>query len=157
MSVYTVLRLVHSYWRWAVLVAALVVFARAVAGLVSSRAWTASDQRAGRLFITTLDVQFVLGIVLYFGFSPFWMSTIQSFRETMQAPVARFFGVEHETAMVLAMAAVHVGWARAARAADPRRKYRTLLVTLLVFFAISAWAIPWPGRVVGRPLFRTTF
>jgi hypothetical protein len=92
MSVYTVLRLVHSYWRWAVLVAALVVFARAVAGMVSSRAWTASDQRAARLFITTLDVQFVLGIVLYFGFSPFWMSTIQSFRETMQAPVARFFG-----------------------------------------------------------------
>ena len=157
MSVYTVLRLVHSYWRWAVLAAALVVVARAVAGLVSSRAWTASDQRAARLFITTLDVQFVLGIVLYFGFSPFWMSTIQSFRETMQAPVARFFGVEHETAMVLATAAVHVGWTRAARAADPRRKYRTVIVMLLVFFAISAWAIPWPWRVVGRPLFRTTF
>ena len=157
MSVYTVLRLVHSYWRWAVLVAAVIVFARALAGMTSSRAWTASDQRAARLFITTLDVQFVLGIVLYFGFSPFWMSTIQSFRETMQAPVARFFGVEHETAMVLAMAAVHVGWGRAARAADARRKYGTLIVTLLIFFAIAAWAIPWPGRVVGRPLFRTTF
>ena len=58
-------------------------------------------------------------------------------------------------AMVLAMAAVHVGWARAVRA-DARRQHRTVMVTLLVFFAISAWAIPWPGRVVGRPLFRTT-
>jgi len=75
----------------------------------------------------------------------------------LHAPVARFFGIEHQTAMVLAMAAVHVGWARAARAADARRKYRTLIVTLLIFFAIAAWAIPWPGRVVGRPLFRTTF
>ena len=121
MSAYTVLRLLHSYWRWAVLVAAFIV-ARALVGMTTRRPWTTADQRAARLFLTTLDVQFVLGIVLSWV-RPFWMSTLQSFRETMQAPVARFFGIEHETAMVLAMAAVHVGWARAARAADARRKY----------------------------------
>lgn len=156
MSAYTLLRLAHSYWRWAVLGAAVTVLVRSFTGFVAGREWTHSDEKAGRLFITALDIQVLLGVVLYFGFSPFWPATYHSFHETMRGQVARFFGIEHETAMLLAFIAAHVGCARSKRARPDMRKHSIMLTALVVFFLVLLWAIPWPWRAIGRPLFRTT-
>jgi len=104
MSWYGLLRVVHSYGRWAVLLVGAIAFARAVAGVWCGREWSRADDRAARLFIAVIDVQFLLGVVLYFGFSPFWTATYYSFSETMRDQGARFFGIEHQTAMALARA-----------------------------------------------------
>jgi len=109
-----------------------------------------------RRFFNALDLQVLLGLVLYFFFSPFWLATYQTFGETMRSPVARFFGVEHETAMLLAALAAHVGSHRAKLAATDTAKHRIVAVATAIFFALLLWAIPWPWREVGRPLFRTT-
>jgi hypothetical protein len=157
MNAYTVLRLVHGYWRWVVLATAIAVFIRAVAGFMSRRPWTPADDRASRAFGSALDLQVMIGLVLYFGFSPFWPATYRTFAETMRGDVARFFGVEHGTAMLLAATAAYVGRVRAKRAIDSRRRHRIILIAMVVFFALALWAIPWPWRVAGRPLFRTAF
>jgi hypothetical protein len=154
-SMYAILRVAHGYWRWAVLLSAIVVLVRAATR--TGGLWNRADERAVRQFLGALDLQFTLGVVLYFGFSPFWLATYHSFRETLTSPVARFFGVEHETAMLLAFLTAHAGHAGAKRTADGDRKRRTIMITMLVFFALVLWAIPWPWRVVGRPLFRTSF
>ena len=31
-----------------------------------------------------------------------------------------------------------------------------MAITMLLFFTLVLWAIPWPWRDIGRPLFRTT-
>ena len=74
----------------------------------------------------------------------------------MTSQVARFFGVEHETAMLLAFSAAHVGRVRAKRAFDDVHKHRAIQIAMVIFFALVLWATPWPWRSVGRPLFRTT-
>jgi hypothetical protein len=155
MSWYELLRLVHSYWRWAVLLSAGIALARASEGTWRGRQWARADERAARLFIRAIDIQFLLGVVLYFGFSPFWTATYYSFSETMRDQGSRFFGIEHQTAMVLAITAAHVAWHRVRRASNTAASHRTLLIGLLVFFAFALWAIPWPWRPYGRPLFRT--
>ena len=123
-------------------------------GVVSKRQWTPTDDRAIKIFSSAFDLQFLIGIVLYF-LSPFWLATYQSFGETMRGTVSRFFGIEHEVAMIVAMAVTHIGRARAGRAVDAARKHRTMLIAMLIVFALMLWAIPWPWREVGRPLFRT--
>lgn len=157
MSWYELLRAVHSYWRWAVLAAAALAFLRVATGAWRRREWTAADDRAARLFIAVTDVQFLLGIVLYFGFSPFWSATYYSFAETMRDRGSRFFGIEHQTAMALGITAAHMGWDRVRRRPRTPRSHRVMLVAMLVFFAFVLWAIPWPWRPYGRPLFRTTW
>jgi hypothetical protein len=152
---YAVLRVAHSYWRWAVLLSAIVVLVRATTR--TGGPWTRGDERALRQFLSALDLQFTLGLVLYFGFSPFWLATYHSFADTLTSPVARFFGVEHETAMILAFLTAHVGHAGIKRTADGHLKRRRIMITMLIFFALVLWAIPWPWRIVGRPLFRTSF
>ena len=48
--------------------------------------WTPRDDQAVRLFISALDLQLFMGVILYFVFSPFWPATYQSFHETMGGP-----------------------------------------------------------------------
>ena len=156
MSVYSLLRIIHGYWRWAVLVLAVMVFVRSLIGIVGHRGWSREDELTMRRFFQALDLQVFLGLVLYFFFSPFWPATYQTFWETMRSPVARFFGVEHETAMLIAAIAAHVGWDRAKVAATDTAKHRIVAIAMTIFFALLLWAIPWPWREVGRPLFRTT-
>ena len=155
MSAYTLLRLAHSYWRWVVLVAAVVVLVRMAVGVRRQGEWTLGDEAAVRRFLSAADFQMLIGVVLYF-LSPFWLATYQSFRETMSGQISRFFGVEHQTAMLLAIVAAHVGRARAGRASSAVKRHRAMLIAMLIFFAFVLWAIPWPWRVVGRPLLRTT-
>ena len=154
MSWYELLRGVHSYWRWAVLIAAAIALVRAAAGAGAGRAWRGADERAARIFIATIDLQFLLGVVLYFGFSPFWTATYHSFSETMRDQGSRFFGIEHQMAMVLGITAAHVAWDRVERTGRTPASHRMMLVGLLVFLAFVLWAIPWPSRSYGRPLFR---
>jgi cytochrome bd-type quinol oxidase subunit 1 len=156
MSVYEFLRIVHSYWRWAVLIGAIVVLVRTVRGVYARREWTRADDRAVRFFAGALDLQVLLGLILYFFFSPFWPALYETFSETMRSPVARFFAVEHNTAMLIGAAVVHIGAQRAKRAAGASGKHRAMLIAMLIFFPLLLWAIPWPWREVGRPLFRMT-
>jgi hypothetical protein len=156
MSWYSVLLAVHSYWRWVVLGTWLWVLVRSVAGLGGKRDWTKADDRASTLFVSALDTQFAIGLILYFGFSPFFQAVRQAFSAAMKNPEARFFGIEHETAMFLAVAAVHAFRVRARRATEPKAKHQAMLIGALIFGVLAAWAIPWPGRpAVGRPLFRS--
>ena len=146
LSWYALLRIVHSYWRWAVLIAAVIVFVRSTTGFWRKREWTRADESAVRRFIGVLDFQFLLGVVLYFGFSPFWTATYYSFAETMSDQGSRFFGIEHQTAMFVAVAAAHIGRDRAKRLSSGPGRHRTVWLALLVFFVIVFWAIPWPWR-----------
>jgi hypothetical protein len=154
MTGYNVLRLVHGYWRWAVLASALVLLVRAFAGARAGRDWSAGDDRASRWFVASADVQLLLGLILYFAFSPFWSALHGSFHAAMKDPVTRFFAIEHETAMVIAVAIAHVGRVRIRRAPDAASKRRAAIAWTLVFLAILLWAVPWPWRATGRPLFR---
>jgi heme A synthase len=156
---YWILRLVHGYWRWAVLASGAVALVRALRAMFGSTdaGWSRGDERASRWFVATVDVQVMLGLVLYFGFSPFWPAVRDSFRFAIHDRSSRFFGMEHQTAMLLAFVAAHVGRVRIKRTPDARTKQRVLLVSLLVFFTLALWAIPWPWRAVGRPLFRTSW
>lgn len=153
MDIYSLLRLTHSYWRWSVLIVAVVVLVRAIVGVTGRGAWTHTDERWGRMFVSAVDLQILIGLVLYFGFSPFWTSLRVSFGETMQSPVARFFAIEHGVAAIIAAAVAHVGWVKAKRATAPERKHRIMMITLIIFVVLAAWITPWPWRAMGRPLF----
>lgn len=157
MTWYALLRVVHGYWRWAVVLAAVIVLVRAAAGARNQRDWTGADARAVRFFATALDIQLTLGLILYFGFSPFFSAMVHSWAETMSDANARFFGIEHQTAMVIATAVAHIGMGRAKRAPSGPARHRAMRKTLIVFFAIVLVGIPWPWRPYGRPMFRTSW
>ncbi len=67
---YGTVLLLHSLLRWLVLLTGLLAAARGISGWRSRRPWTLPDERAGFWFIMTLDLQFLLGLLLYGVLSP---------------------------------------------------------------------------------------
>ena len=152
---YSVLLVAHSWLRWLVLAAAIVAVVRAVMGWIGQRGWTRADERAGLLLTASLDLQLLIGLLLYFVLSPFMETVRDQLATAMRESSMRYWLVEHPTGMLIAVALAHVGRTRIRKAVDLRRKHRQAAIFFgLALVAIIA-SIPWPGRTTGRPLLRS--
>jgi hypothetical protein len=150
---YNVSLTVHSWIRWAVVIAGLIAVIRAIAGIVRRRAWTRADERAGFWFVTLLDVQMLVGLLLYFALSPITRAAMQSFGEAMRSGL-RFWAVEHVFGMVLGLALAHVGRARTRKLTVDTRRHKVAAIFFGLALLAIFLAIPWPGTSNGRPLLR---
>jgi hypothetical protein len=151
---YATLLLVHSLLRWLVLLAGLVAAVRGLSGWRSRRLWTLPDERAGFWFTLTLDLQFLLGLLLYVALSPLTRGAFQDFGGAMRDSVLRFWAVEHVFGMVVGIALAHIGRSRIHKTGNDARRHRLAAIFYtLALLAILA-SIPWPGLAHGRPLLR---
>jgi hypothetical protein len=151
---YNVVLTTHSWLRWVVVLTAVLVIVRALAGARAKRPWSASDDRASRLFVIALDLQFLLGLVLYFALSPITRAALQDFGEAMRIGAVRYWAVEHVFGMVVALAFAHAGAARVRKTADAVARHRVAAVFFILAFLAIAASIPWPGTPNARPLLR---
>jgi hypothetical protein len=144
----------HSWLRWAVLLTGLVAWLRAIGGKTARRPWTPQDELWGLLLTISVDLQFLVGLVLYLFLSPITRLGLRNFAAAMQINVARFFTVEHVIGMIVGIALVHVARVKIRKAADPDRKHRLAMVLFGIALIVMIISIPWPGMPVARPLFR---
>lgn len=150
---YSAVLLMHSWLRWAVLIAGLVAVFRGIGGWSGARMWTRVDDRAAFWFTTTLDLQMLLGLGLYLFLSPFTSAAFDDFGAAMKNPGLRFWAVEHVVGMIVGIALAHIGRKRVAKAAAARKHRLAAIFFGLALLAILA-SIPWPGMPNGRELFR---
>jgi len=148
--------ILHSWLRWLVLAAAVVVAVRAFRGWRGARAWGSSDERLHRALIGVLDLQFLLGVALYLFLSPLRRAFFSDPGAAMKVSTLRFFGLEHVVSMLLAVAILHVGRTRSKKRTDDRLRHRLVFTSTLAGFLVAFAAVPWPFSHVERPLFRTS-
>ena len=150
---YELILLLHSYLRWIVLALALLSFATAASGWLGQRTWRASDEQRHQGFIMALNLQFLLGLLLYVVLSPTTQEVFSDFSGAMANRVLRFWGVEHTTMMFLAVFSAHAGKAVSARRKGIDR-HMPMAIGLIVFAIFLFAGFPWPGAEHGRPFFR---
>jgi hypothetical protein len=149
---YTTVLLLHSWIRWIALVAVVGVTLAALRGKVEGDRSIAD--RWGLVAMMALDLQMLLGLLLYLGLSPNMREILNHFGESMQRADTRFWAVEHISTMFLAIALSHVGRVLARKAATPSSKRMRLLVCFGLATLLILAGMPWPGRAGGRDLFR---
>ena len=151
---YSLLLGVHSWVRWVVLAACLLALFRAITGVSGGRPWTKADASAGLWLTGSLDLQLLIGLLLYAVLSPVTAEAFNDFGAAMRNPQLRFFAVEHLTGMIAAVALAHVGRVRIRRAVNDAAKHRTALLFFGLALLAMVLSIPWPGLISGRVLFR---
>jgi hypothetical protein len=151
---YPSLLLLHSWLRWAVILLGLVAMIRAIAGASGRRPWLAVDDRTSKLFMHSLDLQMLIGLVLYFFLSPITKAALSDFMGAMKESAMRFWAIEHWFGMIIGIALVHAGIARARRATDGPQKHRTLAIFFTLAMVAILASVPWPGTPNARPLIR---
>lgn len=109
----------HSGWRYVVIVVAIAVIVKFLLGLFGNSKWSQWDQRLGAAMPITLDIQLLLGLVL-------WIARQQWL---IQAPARTW---EHPVTMILAVAVAHVTWSRVKKTTESSAKFRTGLIGYVV-------------------------
>jgi hypothetical protein len=150
---YGVILYVHSLIRWAVLAAGFYAAARAWRGRLRKEPWLTGDTRAGRIFITLLDVQLLVGLVLYFVYSPVVAGMTVRPDVALGSRGMRFWIVEHPLAAIVAIALAHVGFMKAKKGGDAAHRDASLFYTLALLIVLAA--LPWPIFSYGRALWPT--
>jgi hypothetical protein len=149
---YTTVLLLHSWIRWIALVATVGVVLAAARNKVEGERSIAD--RWAMAAMMSLDIQMLLGLLLYFGLSPTMREILNHFGESMQRADTRFYAVEHIAAMFGAIVLSHVGRVLARKAASPSAKRTRLLIAFGLALLLIVVGMPWPGRPGGRDLFR---
>jgi hypothetical protein len=148
---YEILKGLHNIIRWVVVLGGLYALVLTLQGFFTRTAWTATVQRAGLIFTSALNIQLVLGILLYFV-SPYIQGLVTGMRADMGAIMgdrqSRFFAIEHWFTMILALIIAQVGYSLSKRAKDDRTKYVRSSVAYVLAALLIAYGIPW-----WRPLF----
>jgi hypothetical protein len=140
----------HSWLRWA----AILVGVLAVSALLSKKPAPATEDRWGLFYIIALDLQLVIGLLLYFAVSPNMAAIRENFGAAMRDPAARFWAVEHIGTMFLAIFLAHLGRVLGRKAANPGARRGRLLICFAISLILMLVGTPWPGMASGRPLFR---
>jgi hypothetical protein len=149
---YLLLKDAHSWLRWIVLIACLWALLRVWSGWFARAEWTRKDQMAGLIFTSLLNVQFVLGLVLY-AISPITRTALTNFAAAMKDSTLRFFAVEHLAGMLLAIIIAQIGYSSSKRATTDRAKFLRAAIAYTLAGLLILASIPWPFMKYGRPLF----
>ncbi|HEX5580324.1 MAG TPA: hypothetical protein VFX39_02035 [Gemmatimonadaceae bacterium] len=140
---------IHNVVRWLVLGAALFALFRSLSGWRGAEPWTPASAGAGRIFVILMDIQLLIGILLYAMLSPVTKQAFADFGAAMAQRELRFFAVEHLLLMVLAVAAAHMGKALAPRAATDALRWRRATLWYGLSLLLLLAGMPW-----WRPLLR---
>ena len=150
---YTLVLAVHSWLRWLALVAGIAATVTAMSDKSASSAPGRTDLW-GLVLMMLLDIQMLLGLLLYLVLSPFTTEAMRDFGAAMRNPGLRFFAVEHLALMLGAVVLAHVGRVLARKATSPEAKRMRLMFSFGFATILMLLGIPWPGLASGRPLFR---
>lgn len=142
---YTFVLAVHNIMRWIVVVLAIIALVRAYWGWFGKREWSLTDRKVGMFYSISLDVQLLLGLILYFGLSPITRTAIQNLGAAMSNADLRFFALEHFFFMLIAVILVHVGTITSRKAVESATKHRQAAI----WFTMAGFAI-----LLGMPWFR---
>lgn len=148
-GIYEIILILHNLLRWVVLVLGVLAAVRAFMGWLQGGQWTEGARKLGSFYGIVLDIQVLLGLLLYFVFSPMTTAALRDFGAAMGNPDLRFFAVEHLAGMLAAVILAHLGSALPRRAAEDGKKYRLAAIFITLSLLAVLTATPWT-----RPLLR---
>lgn len=144
---YNVALAVHSIVRYLILIAMLYCVFNSWKGWKKNIQFT---KRPALLTMTLADIQLLFGLYLAVINIMNLTYNLDRPRRILKAPFeVRFTILEHPVMMILAIALIHIGYAKSKRAATDAGKYKMIFIFYLIALLIILAAIPWPMMNTG--------
>ena len=90
-----------------------------------------------------MDLQLLVGLILYVFVSPITRVAFQDFGAAMKNADLRFYAVEHILLMLVALVLVHIGRARTKKEMPGWKRHRNAAFFYTISLVIILIAIPW--------------
>jgi hypothetical protein len=133
----------------------LIAIIRHLSGMTGRKPFTNGDRKTDLFLMISTHTQFLIGLILWFiGDWGYRLVQQAGMSEVMKNSALRFWVVEHNTGMLIAIILITVGRAVSKKnLPDPVKHKRAFWFFLIALLLILA-SVPWPGREgIERPLF----
>jgi hypothetical protein len=153
---YTGLVHLHNFLRWVLLLLLIVAILRHLSGMTGKKPFTNGDRKTGIWLMITANIQFVLGLILWFigdwGYN--LLKSAEGMGAVMKNASSRFWVIEHPIGMLIAVALISIGRGVAKKNIPDVNKHRRAFWLFLIGLIVIVVSVPWPGREgIARPLF----
>jgi hypothetical protein len=131
----------HSIVRYFILIMLIVVIVQSLLGMVNKKQYGSMDNRLGLFLFILTHTQLLIGIILYF-ISP----AVQFSGAAMKEASTRYWLVEHNTAMIIAIILISVARISSKKLANDADKHRRMFILNTIALAIILVTIWLSGR-----------
>ena len=126
----------HSFLRYFVLVLLILVIVKSFLGFSNKSAFGKADNMLGLSLFSLTHTQLLVGILLYFT-SPF----VTFGSATMSDPMSRYWTVEHNTMMLIAIVLITMARITSKKMTDDTAKHKRMLIFNSIALLIILMAI----------------
>jgi hypothetical protein len=118
-----------------------VVIIASLLGMISKKAYTDGDNKLGLYLFIATHLQLLLGLILFF-ISP----VVQFSGAAMKDATTRYWLVEHNSAMLIAIVFITLARTTSKKMTDGRAKHRRMFIFNLIALVIIVLTISISGR-----------
>jgi len=140
---YSTILALHSVIRWIILILLVIGLIKAISGWFGGKNYGPTDNKLNLFNMIAMDINVLLGLLLYLVFSPMTKAAFTDFGAAMKNPDLRFWAVEHITVMLVALALIHVLRKRLKRDLPDVIKHRKSALFYLIALVLVLSRIPW--------------
>ena len=137
------LKVIHSYWAYLVLLLLILSTANALIGLISKREYSAKDFRISLSTLITSHIQLLIGIILYFTNNYVSQFSEIGMGEIMKNSALRSTLVEHPITMIIALVLITIGYSKHKKKLTSKPKFKILSIFYTIALVLILSKIPW--------------
>ncbi len=137
---------VHSYWAYLVLLILIFAVVNAIIGLVQKKQFTDKDLRIGLFGLIVSHIQLLIGLGWYF-MSPWYIALKDNASEVMADKAVRLLAVEHPIMMIIAIVLITIGWSKHKKKTEDSAKFKTFAIFYGLALLLILSRIPWSNWI----------
>ena len=139
----------HNIIRWVVMILGLLATGHAILGWLGKKEWLETERRIGLYFTASVDIQVLIGALLYFIFSDWGLNAILN--KGMSFVIGhgefRFYAIEHVAYMIFGFVFAHLGSALPKRVEDHQVKHKRAAIWHGLALILILAGTPWSRRL----------
>jgi hypothetical protein len=141
---YTALFHSHNLIRWILLILLVFVLFRAWSGWLGKGSYQKIDKITGGMLVGFTHLQLIIGLLLYFVYSPITQAAFKDMGAAMKDANLRFYAVEHILTMIIAVVLIQLGRTFSKKATTDIEKHKkvaiyTTIALLLIISRMPNW------------------
>ena len=137
------IKILHSYWAYLVLLVLIYSVMKAFFGYVLKKQYTPKMFQLALLTLILTHIQFLIALILYFTSDRFLLWSELGMTEVMKTPIHRLYLVEHPFINILAIAIITIGYSKHKKKRLSNFKYKILSITYFIALILILSRIPW--------------
>lgn len=144
---YYLVKNLHSLLAYVVLAALIVAVLYVLNAWLKNNKFTPGTKKIVLSVLIATHLQFLIGLIVYF-ISPLGIANAS--KETMGNSVGRLYMLEHPLMMFLAVIFITIGYSKAKRSSDDKKKLKTITIFYTIGLILILSRIPWQTWLGGQ-------